>query len=60
MKVLIATGEFGEDLEVYYAVHRLREDGIEPVVAAPSKKRLQLVVHDFEPGLDSSSASLNN
>ena len=43
MKVLIATGEFGEDLEVYYAVHRLREDGIEPVVAAPSKKRLQLV-----------------
>mgnify|MGYP003313209450 CR=1 FL=1 len=53
MKVLIATGEFGEDLEVYYAVHRLREDGIEPVVAAPVKKRLQLVVHDFEPGLDS-------
>jgi len=53
MKVLIATGEFGEDLEVYYAVHRLREAGIEPVVAAPVKKRLQLVVHDFEPGLDS-------
>ena len=53
MKVLIATGEFGECLEVYYAVHRLREEEIEPVVAAPEKKRLQLVVHDFEPGYDS-------
>ena len=53
MKVLIATADFGEDLEVYYAVHRLIEEGIEPVVAAPVKKRLQLVVHDFEPGYDS-------
>ena len=38
MKVLIATGEFGECLEVYYAVHRLREEEIEAVVAAPEKK----------------------
>ena len=42
MKVLIATAEFGEDIEVYYAVHRLIEEGIEPVVAAPVKKRQTL------------------
>ena len=48
-KVLIATGEFGESLEVYYCYYRLREEGFEPVVAAPTKKSLQLVVHDFEP-----------
>ena len=37
MKVLIATADFGEDLEVYYAVHRLIEEGIELVVEAPVK-----------------------
>ena len=51
-KVLIATGEFGESLEVYYCYYRLKEEGIEPVIAAPNKKRLQLVVHDFEPDYD--------
>jgi protease I len=51
-KILIATGEFGESLEVYYATFRLREAGFEPVIAAPRKKVLQLVVHDFEPGYD--------
>lgn len=51
-KVLIATGEFGESLEVYYCLFRLKEEGIEPVVAAPRKKSLQLVVHDFEEGFD--------
>jgi len=48
-KVLIATGEFGEGMEVYYMVYRVMEEGAAPVVAAPSVKRLQMVVHDFEP-----------
>jgi protease I len=33
-------------------VHRFREAGYEPRVAAPSKRRLHLVMHDFEPGWD--------
>ena len=51
-KVLVVTGDGGEAYEALYAVHRLREAGHEPVVAAPSKRRLHLVIHDFEPGWD--------
>ncbi len=48
-RVLIAIGEFSEALETWYMVFRLREIGIEPVIGSKSVKRLQLVVHDFEP-----------
>jgi protease I len=48
-RVLVAIGEFSEGLEVYYMIYRLMEEGAVPVVAAGSVKRLQLVVHDFEP-----------
>ena len=51
-RVLILTGDAGEELEVYYMLYRLREAGYEVDVAAPERKRLQLVVHDFEPGWD--------
>lgn len=51
-KILIVTGDAGESYEALYAVHRFREAGMEPVVAAPSKRRLHLVMHDFEPGWD--------
>jgi len=51
-KILIITGDGGEAYEALYAVHRLREEGYTPVVAAPSKRRMHLVVHDFEPGWD--------
>lgn len=51
-KILIVTGDGGESYEAWYAVHRLREAGYEPVVAAPSKRRLHMVMHDFEPGWD--------
>jgi len=51
-KVLIITGDGGEAYEALYAVHRLREEGYTPVVAAPSRRRMHLVVHDFEPGWD--------
>jgi protease I len=51
-KILIVTGDGGESYEALYAVHRFRESGWETVVAAPSKRRLHLVMHDFEPGWD--------
>jgi protease I len=51
-KVLVVTGDGGESYEALYAVHRLREAGFEPVVAAPSRRRLHLVLHDFEFGWD--------
>jgi len=51
-KVLVLTGDGGESYECLYAVHRLREDGHQPVIAAPSKRRLHLVIHDFEEGWD--------
>jgi protease I len=51
-KILIVTGDAGESFEILYVSHRLREAGYEPVIAAPSVKRLNLVIHDFEPGWD--------
>ncbi len=51
-KILVVTGDAGESYEALYATHRLREAGYEVVVAAPSKRRLHLVIHDFEPGWD--------
>ena len=51
-KILIITGDAGESFEILYASHRLRESGYEPVIAAPSQKRMNLVIHDFEPGWD--------
>ncbi len=48
-KVLVAIGEFSEGMETYYMVYRLMEEGVKPVVVAASVKRLQMVVHDFEP-----------
>ena len=50
--VLIITGDGGESYETWYAVHRFQEAGYATHVAAPSKKRLHLVMHDFEPGWD--------
>jgi protease I len=51
-KILIITGDAGESFEILYACHRLREAGYEAVVAAPEVKRMNLVIHDFEPGWD--------
>ena len=50
-KVLIVAGDAVEAQELFYPYWRLKEEGIEVVVAAPSKKdALFTVVHDFEPG----------
>jgi len=51
-KILIITGDAGESFEILYASHRLREVGFVPVIAAPAVKRMNLVIHDFEPGWD--------
>jgi len=48
-RVLVAIGEFSEGMETYYMIYRLVEEGVVPVVAAADVKRLQLVVHDFDP-----------
>ncbi|MCX4823497.1 DJ-1/PfpI family protein [Streptomyces sp. NBC_01142] len=51
-KILIVTGDAAESLEVLYPYQRLREEGYEVHIAAPARKKLQFVVHDFEPGFD--------
>jgi len=48
-RVLVAIGEFSEGMETYYMVYRLMEEGVVPIVAAKEVKRLQMVVHDFDP-----------
>ena len=51
-KVLMLTGDAGESLEVMYPYQRLREEGYDVDMAAPTKKRLQFVVHDFVDDFD--------
>ena len=51
-RIVIITGDGGESYEALYAVHRFQEEGWQPVVAAPARRRLNLVMHDFEPGWD--------
>jgi protease I len=50
--ILVITGDAGESYECLYARHRLLEAGLVPRIAAPSRRRLHLVIHDFEPGWD--------
>jgi len=51
-KILIVTGDAGESYEALYAKHRMAEAGYVPVIAAPRKGPINLVMHDFEPGWD--------
>lgn len=51
-RILIVTGDAGESYEALYAYHRFLEEEYEAVIAALSKRRLHLVMHDFEPGWD--------
>lgn len=50
--VLVITGDAGESFECLYARQRLLEAGWQPRIAAPSRRRLHLVIHDFEEGWD--------
>jgi protease I len=51
-KILMLAGDAAESLEVLYPYQRLLEEGYEVDIAAPSKKKLQFVVHDFVEGFD--------
>ncbi len=51
-RILIITGDGGESYETLYAKHRFEEEGFEATIAAPTRKMLNLVMHDFEPGWD--------
>ncbi|QGJ69970.1 General stress protein 18 [Planctomycetales bacterium 10988] len=49
-KVLIIVGDATETLDTMYPYYRLQEAGFEPVVAAPEKRRYQMVLHEIKPG----------
>jgi protease I len=49
-KVLLLTGDGGDSYETFYAYQRFLEAHWEPVIAAPSRRRLNLLIHDREPG----------
>ena len=51
-RILIITGDGGESFETWFALQRFQEAGYDARIAAPSKRRLHLVMHDFEPGWD--------
>src|SRR5260370_33082560 len=51
-RILMLAGDAAESLEVMYPYQRLLEEGYEVDIAAPSKKKLQFVVHDFVEGFD--------
>ncbi|WP_437583862.1 DJ-1/PfpI family protein [Paramicrobacterium sp. CJ85] len=56
-KIVILTGDAAETLEVFYPYHRLQEAGYEVHIAAPEKKKLQFVVHNFVDGFDTYTES---
>jgi protease I len=49
-KVLFAIGDASETVDTLYPLYRVQEDGFEPVVAAPEKRRYQMVLHEVKPG----------
>jgi protease I len=49
-KVLIIVGDATETVDTLYPFFRLQEDGFLPVVAAPEKRRYQMVLHEVKPG----------
>jgi putative intracellular protease/amidase len=51
-KILVLAGDAAEDLDAMYPIYRLREAGYEVHVAAPTRRKVKLVVHDFEEAPD--------
>ena len=49
-KILLLTGDGGDSFEALYAYQRFQEARWEPVIAAPSRRRINLMIHDREPG----------
>ncbi|MEM9659190.1 MAG: DJ-1/PfpI family protein [Planctomycetota bacterium] len=48
--VLIIIGDAAETLDTMYPYYRLIEAGMTPIVAAPEKRRYQMVMHEVKPG----------
>jgi protease I len=51
-KILLVTGDGGDSYETLYAYHRFLEAGWEPIIAAPARRRLHMLIQDVEPGWD--------
>jgi protease I len=49
-QVLIIVGDATETVDTLYPYYRLQEDGFEPVVAGPEKRKYQMVMHEVKPG----------
>ena len=49
-EVLIVIGDATECLDTLYPYYRLIESGFRPVIAAPEKRKYQLVLHENKPG----------
>ena len=49
-KVLIIVGDATETVDTLYPYYRLEEEGFRPVVAAPEKRRYNMVLHEVKPG----------
>lgn len=49
-QVLIVVGDATETVDTLYPFYRVQEEGIRPVVAAPEKRRYQMVLHEVKPG----------
>ena len=49
-QVLIVVGDASETVDTLYPYYRLQEDGFVPVVAAPEKRRYNMVMHEVKPG----------
>ena len=49
-RVLIIVGDATETVDTLYPYYRLIEGGYRPVVAAPEKRRYQMVLHEVKPG----------
>jgi protease I len=51
-KVLIIVGEATETVDTLYPYLRVQEEGFEPVVAGPEKRRYHMVLHEIPPDWD--------
>ena len=49
-KVLLIVGDATETVDTLYPFYRLIEGGYTPVVAAPEKRKYQMVLHEVKPG----------
>ncbi len=49
-RVLLGISDFSESLEVLYIKYRLMEEDIVPVIIAPKRKRVEMVIHYGKPG----------